>query len=121
MFDIEQNNLFNQDPLLPFNANEGKEAVISELNKVNILSTEEIPHPTPINLDTIFPEQEISDKNVKILKNTLGILADNYSPEELHLLATKIEFLVESWLDEYERNIFNGKTLKELLHEGSKI
>ncbi|KKP87931.1 MAG: hypothetical protein UR93_C0027G0008, partial [Berkelbacteria bacterium GW2011_GWA2_35_9] len=36
---------------------------------------------------------------------------------ELNDVITEVEYLTESWLDEYERNIFDGLTLQELLHE----
>jgi hypothetical protein len=68
-------------------------------------------------LDAMFPEQEREDKNIQLVRKTLGLLAAEYSTEELIILINEVEFLTESWLDDFERKIFKGLTLQELLHE----
>ena len=68
-------------------------------------------------LDQLFPEQKRFDKDIKTAKQILGIVAWELSPEQLKDVSTETMFLCESWLDDYERSIFKGKTLKELLHE----
>ncbi len=44
-------------------------------------------------------------------------IAQEVSPEQLKNIITEVQFLTESWLDEFERQIFKGLTLQELLHE----
>ena len=50
-------------------------------------------------------------------REILGELAVGLSDEELKTIVTEIQFLTDSWLDEFERGIFAGKTLNELLTE----
>lgn len=69
------------------------------------------------SLEAIFPEQKQADKRIKIAKDALGSLAAQFTETELSDVITEVEYLTETWLDEYERNIFNGLTLQELLHE----
>lgn len=69
------------------------------------------------SLEAIFPEQKQADKRIKLAKDALGSLATQFSETELNDVITEVEYLTESWLDEYERNIFDGLTLQELLHE----
>ena len=77
--------------------------------------------PTPLtteqSLENLFPEQKYSDKRIKQAKEALGLLAFEYSESELNNLILEVESLTESWLDEFERQTFNGLTLQELLHE----
>jgi len=69
------------------------------------------------SLDQLFPEQEYEEKNLQKVKEVLGTVAHEMSLEELKVAVTEVQFLVETWLDDFERGIFNGLTLKELLHE----
>jgi len=67
-------------------------------------------------LDNLFPEQKHEDKTIKRTKELLGNLANKFSDDEAQTIATEIEYLCETWLDTYERTIFKGKTLNELLN-----
>ena len=69
------------------------------------------------NIQDLFPEQEHEEKSIKKAKEILGPLAGEFSKIELRELVAQVEYLVETWLDEFERDIFKGMTLKELLHE----
>lgn len=69
------------------------------------------------SLDAMFPEQKHQDREVAKTKEILGKLADSFTELQLKEIVTDIDFLVEGWLDEFEREKFGGKTLKELLHE----
>jgi len=68
-------------------------------------------------LDELFPEQERYNKDIKLAKQALRDLAWELNPEQLKDIVTEVQFLCESWLDEFERTVFDGLTLKELLHE----
>jgi hypothetical protein len=43
---------------------------------------------------------------------------DNLSDKDLGIALTEFQALIEYWLDEFEREVFNGSTLTELLREG---
>jgi hypothetical protein len=68
-------------------------------------------------LDQLFPEQGRDDKDIKLAKQILRDLSWELNPEELKVIVSEVQFLCESWLDDFERLVFNGQTLKEFLHE----
>lgn len=51
---------------------------------------------------------------VEEARQILGKTAEGMSDEELQKQMTMLKFLAESWLDDYEKSIFDGKTLLEL-------
>lgn len=59
------------------------------------------------------------DRSEKLHKarEILDKLANEYSDDELWKIVTEIQFLTDCWLNEFEREIFDGKTLTELLTE----
>lgn len=73
------------------------------------------------SLDDLFPEQQRDEKEIRHAKETLGILASDLSQNELKDVIVEIQYLAESWLDDFERDVFKGKTLKELLHEKGRL
>ena len=73
------------------------------------------------SLNNLFPEQQYDEKDIQKAKEVLGELAKELSADQLKDAVTEIQYLCESWLDDYERKIFKGLTLQEMLHEkGSK-
>ena len=64
-------------------------------------------------LNTMFPEQIHEDKTLQRAKEILG---KNYSTEEVKSLIASFEYLINNWLEEYEKKIFDNKTVKEILH-----
>lgn len=77
----------------------------------------EIPKSVDEALDVLFPEQQYEEKTIQTAKEMLGVVAKELSPEELKCAIVKMQYLVETWMDDFERGIFNGLTLNELLHE----
>jgi len=68
-------------------------------------------------LDDLFPEQAVEDKEIQELKKILGTTSELLTRDELKTTAAEIKYLVNTWLDDFERESFDGQTLKELLHE----
>ena len=64
------------------------------------------------SLQEMFPEQAHEDNTVLRAKKILG---DKYTTEEVKSMLASFEYLINGWLEEYEKKTFNGKTLKELL------
>lgn len=69
------------------------------------------------SLDILFPEQQHKEKRIQRAKEILGTLAQKFTDSQLRDVVTEIQFLADSWLDDFERKTFGGLTLKELLHE----
>jgi hypothetical protein len=61
-----------------------------------------------------------SDEEILDAKKVLGELASEIPEDDLKNTITEIHFLAESWLDDFERQAFGGKTLQELLSKGNK-
>ncbi len=59
----------------------------------------------------------MDDIELEKAKAVLGDIAKKMSDDQIKDICVEIQYLVESWLDDYERSIFNGKTLRELLGE----
>lgn len=51
-------------------------------------------------------------------KLALGKTGQNMSDENIQKLMTIADYLTDNWLEEYEKTIFNGKTLNQLLQNG---
>ena len=69
------------------------------------------------SLDELFPEQKYEEKNIKKAKEILGNISEELTTEELNDTVVKMQYLCETWMDDFERKIFKGVTLQELLHE----
>ncbi len=68
-------------------------------------------------LNSLFPTQTEESKILKTRKN-LGETAKTLSDPQVETLITEFQFLIDTWLDEYEREICSGMTLKEVLNAG---
>lgn len=60
----------------------------------------------------------VEETNVIKTRRILGEIANTLSDEQIECVVTEFQFLINSWLDEFEKDLFNNKTLKEILHEG---
>ncbi len=68
-------------------------------------------------LNTIFLDKKEETKLQKARK-ILGEEVAGVPDEELGVYIAEFQFLLDSWLDEYEKQVFDGKTLKQLTKEG---
>ncbi len=57
-------------------------------------------------------EQPHEDSTVLRAKEILG---NKYTIEEVKSILASYEYLINTWLEEYEKKVFDNKTLKELL------
>lgn len=81
------------------------------------LSTPTKPQHLAKSLDDLFPEQKYEEKNIKKAKEILGNISDELTTDELRDTVTKIQYLCDTWLNNFEKKIFKGVTLQEILHE----
>ena len=96
--------------------------VLSEADptRASEIPTNEVNPRVLQSLNSLFPEQQF-DKQIRKVTQILGPIAQCYSNHEIHDLIIEVQFLCESWLDEYEKKIFNGMTLQEFVHEKGAI
>ncbi len=69
------------------------------------------------SLESIFPE-DYQLNRINKARHTLGSLAENYTDTQIDIMVTDFEYLASTWLDLFEKSIFNGKSLKEVVGEG---
>lgn len=67
-------------------------------------------------LNSIFPQQTEENKIARTRRH-LGKTGNTLSDEQIECLNTEFQFLIDTWLDEYEKEVFGGMTLKEVLNE----
>ncbi len=67
-------------------------------------------------IEKIIPKQSEEHKFAKT-RQTLGETSRSFSNEQIETITSEFQFLIDTWLDEYERNVFKGLTLKEVLNE----
>ncbi len=63
------------------------------------------------------PLETPDEEKLQKAKDILGSLCEQLTDEQIKTIITEIQFLTDTWLDEFEREIFNGKTIQELLSE----
>ncbi len=92
------------------------------LNSIKELS-EQSYKPTSLQapieqaLNSFLPDQSEENKVARMRKH-LGKTAETLSNPQVETIITEFQFLIDTWMDEYEREVFNGLTLKEVLNEG---
>lgn len=62
-----------------------------------------------------FQEQNERLKTIQEARDILGNAAEELTDEQVYDLANEIQYLVDTWIEEYEKEVFDGKTLEELL------
>ncbi len=67
-------------------------------------------------LSEIFP-QPTEENKVYRTRQLLGSRAQNLSDEEIETIISEFDYLINTWLDVFEKNIFQGMTLKEILKD----
>jgi hypothetical protein len=66
-------------------------------------------------LDTVYPERHLENKSVIQAIKVLGNAAEHMNATELQTIVSQVQYLVDTWLDEFEMELFEGSTLYELL------
>ncbi len=68
-------------------------------------------------LQHIFPAKQ-EETRIQKARLIMGDDVKDLSDEDLDVYLTNFQYLIDSWLDEYEKQVFDNKTLKEILKEG---
>jgi hypothetical protein len=67
----------------------------------------------PQVLDSLLTESPEQTKINKV-RQVLGEKAKNLSDEELETFSAQFDYLLNCWLDSFEKQLFDGKTLREI-------
>jgi hypothetical protein len=65
-------------------------------------------------LNNIFPDKQ-EETLIQKARLIMGDDVKDLSDEDLEVFLTEFQYLIDCWLDEYERQVFNNKTLRELI------
>jgi hypothetical protein len=68
-------------------------------------------------IHSIFPTQQ-EENRIQKARRVMGDDIKDLTDEDLDVYLTEFNFLLDSWLDDYERSVFDNKTLQQLLREG---
>lgn len=77
------------------------------------------PHPqTTLEnaFKAIFPKNSEQENNVIRTRRILGKTAQTLSDEQIETIVSEFQFLANTWLDEFEKEIFSGHTLQEVIN-----
>ena len=70
--------------------------------------------PVSDALGQIFSTHQ-EDSRTHKARSIMGSLVNELSDEELEVYITEFQYLIDQWLDSFERQAFNGQTLKQVL------
>jgi len=68
-------------------------------------------------LKAIFLDSK-EESRLQLARRILGDIALEITDEELLRCITEFQYLADSWLDDFEKQIFDDKTLNQVLKEG---
>lgn len=112
-----QTQLFNQTKTVNFQRPAEFIAPILDESPVYDRRIESYKSVLDITLQSIFPTKQDEGKLQKA-RRILGDVVENIPDQELESNLTEFQYLIDSWLDEFEKQIFDNKTLNEVLREG---
>lgn len=83
-------------------------------------SLEALFHTTPKTLESvlqhIFPEQQEYTRILRA-RQIMGEAVANLTDDQLDTYLTEFQYLIDAWLDAYEKEQFNGLTLQQMLRK----
>ena len=66
-------------------------------------------------LNQLFEEKEKKQRTIAEAKEILGDSTQSLTDDQIYDLVNEIQFLTDTWIEEFEQKVFDGKTLNELL------
>ena len=82
--------------------------------------TETIPldplQPVSAALGRIFKSDQ-EQTQIQKVRGIMGDLVMSMADEELEMYVTEFQYLIDEWLDEFERQAFDGDTLRQALSQ----
>ena len=69
------------------------------------------------SLNTLFSNDQ-EETQIQKARAILGDTVADVPDEELSVYLTEFQYLLDEWLDIYEKQLFSGKTLQQLEREG---
>ncbi len=73
------------------------------------------PQGTYDKLNNFFSEQNKEQRDIAEAREILGDSVKDLTDSQVYDLVNEVQFLVDSWLEEFEKDVFDGKTLDEVI------
>lgn len=67
-------------------------------------------------INNIFSKQDSREKEILETRTLIEHYSSQFSDTDILTLNAEAQLLIEAWLDQFEKEIFDGMTLRELLH-----
>jgi len=67
-------------------------------------------------LKDIFPTRQ-EENRLQKARRIMGNRVNDLTDHELEVYISEFQYLIDSFMDEYEKKVFGNKTLKEILKE----
>lgn len=67
------------------------------------------------SLNALFPTHKVETKLQKARLVLGKEIASEVTDQQLEIFLTEVQFLLDSWLDSFEKQMFDGLTLKQIL------
>jgi hypothetical protein len=100
---------------LALDINRSNSTVLTLQDSPKISSSHSIQSGAYDQLNQFFVDQNQEQRGILEAREILGNEAKNLTDDQVFGLLNEIQYLVDSWLEEYETTVFDGKTLDELL------
>lgn len=111
----EENRLVT--PLLQLPVYQPANKSTSNSTRELVAESEKLDHrDTYDQLNQLFVERDSKQKALIEARNLLGKREEELTDEEVANLASEVQYLVDTWLEEFERNVYGGKTLNEIFN-----
>lgn len=97
-----------------------KDAGVRKNAEVQTVKAMPVVNPLQVvesELTRIFPTK-LEESKAELVRRIMGARIADLSEEELNAYITQFQFLVETWMDEFEKQVFEGRTLEQVLKEG---
>jgi hypothetical protein len=78
-----------------------------------MISRDQFPDTT---LRHIFPDRQ-DESRIQIAHRIMEENIKDLSDQDLEIYLTEFQYLIDSWLDEYEKQVFDNRTLQQVLRE----
>lgn len=90
---------------------------VSSEKEARVISPVDPRRSLETTLQHIFPEKA-EDTRILKARRIMGDEIKELSDEDLEVYLTEFQYLIDAWLDDYEKQIFSGVTLQQMLKEG---
>lgn len=85
--------------------------------QTDITSSNDLPQKqnTYDQLNQFLNQEDVQKKVIQEARDILGDSADTLTDEQVFDLVNEVQYLVDTWLEEFEKQTFDGKTLDQVL------